>query len=169
LLSAIFLVGLATAVPVVALSTQYDRERFISITMKLENAPLDPKLEADRRWAMNWLIKAPDVSVNVCLAPLGGVSQESYSHGLEVIAQYTFAMGQVVIQHPDVANRPEDQQLAGVEGALNAYQSILRSEPAARSPILDKLVQLRARGELREFVRRALPECSGEAEAISTP
>src|SRR4051794_10008072 len=122
--TAAFLVaGLACATsvgaPAHAQSSAEDRERFVSITRKLQEAPLDRMLQADRQWAMQWLLEAPDVSVNACLTPLGGASMTKYSHSAEIVAQYTFAMAAVVIQHPEAANDHQSQQLAGVEGALN--------------------------------------------------
>ena len=172
-LSGIFVSLLALAMPAVAQSTvrssSADRQRFVLITTNLEKAPLDPRLRADRQWAMQWLTEAPDVSVNACLTPLAGMSQKTYSHGVEIIAQYVFSMATLIIQHPQTGNNPEAQQVAGVEGALNAYRSILKSDPADRSAALDKLLSLQSRGELRGFVRKALPSCSGDGGEVHLP
>jgi hypothetical protein len=150
-----------------ARSSPQDRERFVSITEKLQEAPLDPALQADRQWAMQWLLEAPDVSVNACLTPLGGASLTKYSHSDEIIAQYTFAMAALIIQRPDTANDPQAQQLAGVEGGLNAYRSMLGADPKAKSADLDKLLEMQKRGELPGFIRSSLSRCyTGKGEEV---
>jgi hypothetical protein len=72
------------------------------VTQSLEAAPLDPRLRAERAWAMQWLIDAPDVSVTACLDPLGGMSIRSFDHGDEIIAQYTLSMAAFIIKHPEL-------------------------------------------------------------------
>jgi hypothetical protein len=47
-----------------------------------------------------------------------------------------------------------------VEGALNAYRSILRDKPEAKSPTLERLRQIQSRGELPGFIRKAWTRCT---------
>ena len=143
-------------------SSPGDRERFVSITRNLEEAPLNPNLKADRAWALSWLTDAPDVSVNVCLASLGDMAQSKYPYDGQIVLQYTFSMAALVIEHPETVNDPNAQQLAGAEGALNAYRAILRDEPDAKSPTLEALLETRTRGELPDFVRKAAIRCSAK-------
>jgi hypothetical protein len=128
----------------------------------MELAPLDPNLQADRAWAMQWLTEAPDVSVSVCDDPLGGVIKSDYPHAPEILAQYMFSMAVWIIEHPEGVNNPNAQQLAGVEGALNAYRSILRDKTAARSPALDKLLATQSQGGLPDFVGKAWGRCANK-------
>ena len=164
---------LACATPAVAqsngLSSPEDRARFVSITQKLQEAPLDPKLQADRQWAMQWLTEVPDVSVSACLAPLGGIPSTKYVHFNEIIAQYTFAMATLIIQHPEATSDLQAQQLAGVEGGLRAYRSMLGADPKAKSTELDKLREMQGRGELASFVRNSLRDCEGKGEQVHLP
>jgi hypothetical protein len=139
-----------------------NRERFISITKSLEEAPLKPSLKSDREWALAWLTNAPDVAVTVCAAPLGGLVQTNYRYGSEIVVQYMFSMASTIIEHPETANDPNAQQLAGVLGALNAYRSILRIEPEAKSTALDTLLATQSRGELSDFVQKEWIRCSTE-------
>jgi len=115
---------------------------------------------------MQWLTEAPDVSVSACLAPLGGASLAKYGHFNEIIAQYTFAMATLIIEHPEAANDLQAQQLAGVEGGLTAYRSMLRADPKAKSIELDKLLEMQRRGELPGFVRSSLKGCGGKGEEV---
>lgn len=143
-------------------SSPEDRQRFVSIVQSLERAPLNPGLQDDRKWALQWLMDAPDVSVNVCADPLERVSDKNYAHAGEIVVQYTFAMAAFIIENPGKPNDPEAEQLAGVEGALNAYQSIRTAQPEDKSPALEKLLGMQNRGELPAFVRKAFLHCSAK-------
>jgi hypothetical protein len=140
-------------------SSPEDRQRFVSIEQSLERAPLNPSLRDDRNWAIQWLTDAPDVSVNVCLDPLGGVSEKNYVHTPEIVVQYMIAMAAFVIENPAKANDPDSQQLAGVEGALNAYRSMRAAQLNDTSPALEKLLGMQSRGELPGFVHKAYLRC----------
>jgi hypothetical protein len=73
-----------------------------------------------------------------------------------------FSMAALVIEHPEKANDPSAKQLAGVEGALNAYRSILRDKPEAKSAALETLLQIQSRGGLPDFIRKAWIRCSAK-------
>jgi hypothetical protein len=143
-----------------ARSSPEDRQRFVSVTRALEQAPLKPGVKADRAWALEWLINAPDVTVTVCADTLGGLVQSHYPYAGEILLQDTFSMAALVIEHPETANDPNAQQLAGVEGALNAYRSILRDKPEAKSSTLEALLQTQSRGGLPDFIRKARIHCA---------
>jgi hypothetical protein len=137
-----------------------DRRRFVSIARQLEEAPLEPRLEAEREWALEWLTETPDVTVNICGDALGGLLGSQYRHGGEIVVQNMFSMAAFMIEHPEAVNDPVAQQMAGVEGALKAYRSILRVNPEATSPALDSLLQTQSRGALPDFVREAWTTCA---------
>jgi hypothetical protein len=162
-LSAALLALLVCVTPASAQTNEHsspeDRQRVVSIAHNLERAPLDASLQHDRQWAMQWLIDAPDVTVNACLDPLGGVSQKEYAHVPEIIAQYTVAMAAFIIENPAKENDQDAQQLAGVESALNAYRAMRTAQPDAKSPTLEKLLGLQDRGELPGFVHKAYAHC----------
>ncbi|HEX8626090.1 MAG TPA: hypothetical protein VF782_13575 [Allosphingosinicella sp.] len=143
-----------------ARSSIEDRRRFVSVTEKLGQAPLKIGLAADREWALEWLTDAPDVTVTICPDALGGLVGSNYLHAGEIILQNSFSMAAFLIEHPEAANDPNAQQLAGLEGALKAYRSILRDAPDAKSAALERLVQTQSRGQLSDFVRKAWRRCS---------
>ncbi|HEX8262853.1 MAG TPA: hypothetical protein VF547_08265 [Allosphingosinicella sp.] len=143
-------------------STPEDLRRFVSVTRNLEQAPLEPALKADREWALTWLTNAPDVTVTICADALGSLVKSNYRYAGEIILQNSFAMAALAIEHPEKANDPNTQQLAGLEGALNAYRSILRDKPEARSSALDGLLKTQSRGELPAFVQKAWIRCSAK-------
>lgn len=141
-------------------SSPEDRQRFVSVTRSLEQSPLEPALKADREWALAWLTDAPDVTVTVCDDAMGGVVQSDYPYAGEILLQNMFAMAVHLIQHPEAASDANAQQLAGAEGAVNAYRSILRTKPAAKSPALEILLQAQSKGRLSDFTREAWIRCS---------
>lgn len=143
-------------------SSAEDRRRFVSIAGQLEEAPLDRRLAAGRVWALGWLMEAPDISVTICANLWSGLLEEDYSHGDVILLQSSFSMAAAMIERPDMANDPIAQQMAGAEGALEAYRSILRSTPRARSPFLDALIRTQSRGELRDFIGNAWQACSSQ-------
>src|SRR5215472_262723 len=149
-------------------STAEERARYVAIAQKLERAPLDPELRPEREWALRWLIEVPDINVSVCTAPLGEFMKKKYKYSPEVVTQLTFASGQFIIEHPEQAKDATAQYVAGVEGALRAYQSILKVKPEAKSRELDELFQKQTQGTLAEFVRDAAGKgCGGGASSHS--
>ncbi len=134
-------------------STADERQRFLQITRKMADAPLDPGLRADRDWALRWLIEIPDINVDVCNAPLGDFMNAHYKYTPQIIGQLTFSTGAFIIEHPDKAKDRDAQYVAGIEGALHAYQSILKIKPDATAKQLDDLLEKQKKGTLAAFVR----------------
>ena len=46
-------------------STPAERQRFLALTRKLEQTPLDKSLYAEKTWAKKWLEDIPDINVNI--------------------------------------------------------------------------------------------------------
>jgi len=155
-------VGLAPPSASDARSSPGDRQRLVSIARALEQAPLKPGAKADRKWALDWIVNAPDVSVTVCQYTLEGVVENDYRFAGEIMFQDMFAQAAFAIEHPEAANDANAQHLAGVEGALNAYRSILRDKPEAKWPALETLLQIQSAGTLPDFIRAALVRCAAK-------
>jgi hypothetical protein len=141
-------------------SSAEDRRHFVAVARQLEEAPLEPRLAAERQWAFDWLVEAPDVSITMCAELWSGLLHENYAHGGEILVQSSLSMAAAVIDRPDIAGDPIAQQIVGAEGALRAYRAVLRDRPEDHSPFLDALVLTQSRGQLRDFVSNALPRCS---------
>jgi hypothetical protein len=153
---------LCAAAPPAAGSSAADRERFVKVVHMLERAPLDPALKEARGWALDWLIQAPDVSVELCLESLNGMANGKYAYAPELTVQDSLSMGAFAIEHPEAANDAVAQQVAGAEGALLAYRAILKDKPGAHLAALDGLLEIQARGGLADFERDALKRCSAK-------
>lgn len=152
--------GLMPASALGQASSAEDRRHFVAVVRQLEEAPLEPRLAAERQWAFAWLVEAPDVSITMCSTLWSGLMDENYPHGGEIIVQSTLSMAAAIIDRPDIAGDPIAQQMAGAEGALRAYRAVLRDRPEAHSPFLDALLLTQSRGHLRDFVSSAWPACS---------
>jgi len=141
-------------------STPEERKRFLEITKKLEQDPLNEALRTDRAWALKWLEDVPDVNVNMCTPVLGNLGDSRYRYAPQVGAQFGLAMASFIIEHPNQANDLNAQYMAGVEGALRAYKSILKTQPMAVSAQLEALTDLQDKGKLEKFVQERAKECS---------
>lgn len=140
-------------------STPEERKRFVTLVHKLEKTPLDESLTSEVRWAVGWLNDVPDINVTVCPNPLGRFVLESYRYRSRISTQFALGMAAFLIEHPQKAADNTATYLAGVESALKAYRSILKSKPEAKSNALDELVGKEAEGELEDFVRDASRGC----------
>jgi len=135
-------------------STPEERQRFLTITQKLQNDPLNKELRSEREWALRWLIEVPDVHTRLCPGVLGDFSKSKYKYSPEITGQLTFSSAAFVIQNPDQATDDVAQYFAGAEGALNAYNAILKTKPDAKSKPLDDLVEKQKQGQLKSFVEQ---------------
>jgi len=149
-------------------STAEERQRFLGLTRKLEQNPLDKTLYADKKWAKQWLEDIPDINVNICAPVLFGVDfiREQNKYTPQLSYQATFAEAAYIIEHPDKKNDTTAQYLAGVESALKAYSAIVKSEPGAKSKALDDLLEKQKQGKLADFVRDASKECDDRKEGM---
>jgi len=102
---------------------------------------------------MLWLIKVPDIHVSLCSSVLGDYFKYKYSSELTV--QLSFSQGAFVIEHPEQAGDQKAQYVAGAEGALKAYSAILQQKPKAKFKLLDDLLEMQAKGQLKAFVEDA--------------
>jgi hypothetical protein len=149
-------------------STPEERKRFVTLVHRLEKTPLDESLDSETKWAMQWLDDIPDITVNICWAPLGHFLMEGYRYDARIRAQFILGMGAFQIEHS--AKQENEIYLAGVESALKAYRSILKSKPDATSQNLDKLQAMQDDDTLQKFVRDASKGCEGDEDmALAAP
>ena len=149
-------------------STKEERQRFLNLTRKLEQSPLDKSLYDEKKWAKKWLEDIPDINVNICAPILFGVDflAEQNKYTPQLSYQATFASAVYIIEHPDKAGDLDAQFLAGVESALKSYSAIVKSEPQAKSKALEALLEKQKQGKLADFVRSASKSCQDKKEGI---
>jgi hypothetical protein len=69
-----------------------------------------------------------------------------------------------MIEHPEKAKDRVAVNVAGVEGALRAYQAILKAQPRATSSGMEELARKQKAGTLVKFVTDASKDCTVEGD-----
>ena len=133
-------------------STPQEREQAVRLARGLESEPLHRDAKKAREWFTFWLIQVPDISVELCGDYLGPVAGSKKDYSSEIFTQMMYSSAAFIIEYPDRAKDRVAVNLAGVEGALKAYEAILKEKPKARREFLDGLVARREKGELRAYV-----------------
>ena len=149
-------------------STAEERQRFLSLTRKLEQNPLDKSLYDEKKWAKKWLEDVPDINVNICAPLLFGVDfvREQNRYTPQLSYQATFGSAAYIIEHPDRKGDTEAQFVAGVESALKSYGAMVKNDPRAKSKALDDLLEKQKQGKLADFVHAAGKACEDKKEGI---
>ncbi len=134
-------------------STPEERAKAVEVTRTLESDPLGKDAKELRPWLFKWLTDVPDITVSPCPGLLGPVFGSKKNYASEIFFQTLPASAAFIIEHPEQASDKVLVNLAGLEGALRTYQSILKTAPKARWPFLDDLVARREKGTLEAYVR----------------
>ncbi|MFI5176511.1 MAG: hypothetical protein ACHQKY_16750 [Terriglobia bacterium] len=146
-------------------STPEERATAVRGAHLLESDPFNPEAKKIRQWFTLWLIQIPDITVQMCtdyLRPVYEAKDKNYS--TEIAIQMTFSSAAFIIEHPDQASDKIAVNLAGLEGSLKAYESVLKVKPKAKSEFLDGLIAKREKGELKAYVEEvAKTKCKGKS------
>ena len=116
----------------------------------LEERPFDKDAKKIRGWAVGWIIETDKVSVKVCSLIL--TLEKKYKYNGELMAQYTVGMAAFKLANPERAADEDAAQLAGIESAIVAYESMIKTEAKAKNSFMDQLLAKRADGSLAQFV-----------------
>jgi hypothetical membrane protein len=140
------------------LSTPEERAKAINIARSLERDPLAKDAAAKRQWLLNWIIEVPDIRFKSCVGLLSPGVGNQYRYSAEVNQQIVFSAAAFKLEHPDHLRNDTGAYIAGVEGALRAYEMLMKSVPDAKLAFLDDLVAKRDRGELADHVAKLAKE-----------
>jgi hypothetical protein len=137
-------------------STTEERARAVQIAKALRSDPLSDGNTKDREWLVRWLIEVPDISVKLCGGILGdmGDSKKSPYPGA-LLATMLASEAAYVIENPDKARDNAAVYLAGIEGALDAYQAIRNKDSSFHAKQLDDFSTNREDGKLAEAITSA--------------
>ena len=145
-------------------STAEERARAVKVARELEEDPLGKDAKDNRQWVIQWIVDIPDITVTECDDFFGKIPKTPRGHMREIVSQMVISMAAYMIEHPDKAKDEQAVALAGLLGALKAYQSILKQDSAARWGYLDKLIQMREQGKLDDYVAETRRKCGREQE-----
>jgi hypothetical membrane protein len=135
-------------------STPEDRVRFVTLVRALERDPLAANANATRQQIREWMIEVPDIRFKVCPDLLGHAVGTEYRYSREVNLQVLLSGAVLTIEDPGKARNDVAVYTAGVEGALRAYEALVRSMPDAQLAALDDLIAKRDRNELVDHIAR---------------
>jgi tetratricopeptide (TPR) repeat protein len=139
-------------------STPEQRAKFIEFARSLEADPLGKDAQKIRAASVQWLSEVADIKIEVCdLLP--DLLQSKKNYGTELFGQTIISSGAFVVAYPDLTDDHLLVNTAGVVGALDAYQAILKSHPEAKWPLLDDLLQKSTTGDLPAYVQDATVKC----------
>jgi len=141
-------------------STPEERARAVQVAKSLRMDPTSSSIQQDREWLIKWLIEIPDMSVKLCggmLGDLGDSKKSPYPGAL--LATMLASEAAFVIENPDKSKDTSAIYLAGVEGVLDAYQSIRGKDASYRAKQLDDFSQKRSEGKLADAVNSATKKC----------
>jgi hypothetical protein len=145
--------ALPSAAKMRTLSSTEGASRVVDYTRSLEDHPLAKDSLEKRMWLSEWIVKAPDLNVDVCCKELSSLEaiNNTYSQQLRMQAMYSQAAFQ--LEHPKVKDTAAIQA-AGLAGTLRAYRAIQKFDPSAKYPVLDDLMSLERKGKLQKYVER---------------
>jgi hypothetical protein len=165
---AIFLIGSLTPRTAAAQtrgpSTPEERARAVKVAHELEEDPLAKDAKDRREWMIQWIVEIPDITVDVCFEYFGALPDPPKGHSAEITKQMVLSSAAFMVEHPDKAKDEQAVALAGLLGALKAYQAILKQDSASRWAHLDKLIQMREQGKLDEYVSETRRKCGRDQE-----
>jgi len=139
--------------------TQDERARLVKSASNLERDPLAKEAPELRKWALTWLIDHPELDFNVCTSFLAPLLKSTHRYSAEINQQMVISSGAFVIEHPDQMHANDAVYLAGLQGSLAVYESILGSVPEARLHFLDDLVERRNKGKLPAYIASEKKGC----------
>ena len=131
-------------------STAEERARAVKVAHELEEDPLAKDAKDNREWVIQWIVDIPDITVNVCFDYFGKMPNPPRGHSREIVRQMIISSAAFMIEHPDKAKDEQAVATAGLLGSLKTYQAILKGDPDARWPYMDKIIQMRDQGKLDE-------------------
>lgn len=141
-------------------STVEENARVVKLALASDIDPIATMSSADGRWFEKWADEVADYS----FGPDAGSSWFESGAAKGDLARvvrfhHTVSTAAYQVQHAmfDPLRKKEDMEaktLAGVEGLLRAYETLLVKRPENRSQALDEAIVLRDKGGLADFVKK---------------
>lgn len=139
-------------------STAEERAEFVALVRLLEREPLAENAPATRQRLQDWVTEVPDIRFKVCTDLLGDALGDDYPYSREVNFQVVLSGAVLTLEDPGEARDDVAVYTAGVEGALRAYEVLVKSRPDGHSATLNDLLEKQRRGELANHIARLAKE-----------
>jgi hypothetical protein len=136
-------------------TTAEERAQAIEYVRSLEENPLAKDGLAKRMWLTEWIVEAPDFTVNACCKELASLDKVNNTYSNQLRMQVIYSQAAFLVQHPEEKNAAAIQA-AGLAGTLRAYRAIQRFDPTAKYPLLDNLIVLEKQGKLQQYVQKKI-------------
>ncbi len=143
-------------------ATPEEQERVVQLAAAADKDPLGTMASADGRWFEKWADEVPDYMFGPDNGVFWVMTKAAKGELKRVVRfQHTVSTAAFQIRHHMLDPKKDPAQmeaktLAGVEGLLRAYASLLAKNPDNRSAKLDEAIAIRDKGGLAAFVK-ALP------------
>ena len=140
-------------------STPEERKQALEYIHSWQADPLGPNARDQFGWVLKWFTQVPDQTVHVCMI-LDKLPKGDNKDGATIFGGAFMGQAAFVLENPDKKSDLQAEYLAGVEGALNVYAALVKSNAKDREPYLDDLIHRREAGTLAQFVHdRAATSC----------
>lgn len=148
-------------------STPAERARVVQMAKEAQGDPLAIQ-QRDGAWLEAWIESIPDVTLPA--SPLESwlsiASQATIREA--TVFQYLASVMAFQIEHPDQAGQRSASDLAGMQGVLRAYETLLRQDKLHRSAKLDAALAARRQDRLPAFLATLSGRNAG-MEATTSP
>ena len=143
-------------------STPEEQARVVQLAATADKDPLGTMASEDGRWFEKWADDIPDYMFGpdsgaywfMTKAAKGDLKRVLRFH--HTVSTAAFQVKNHIADPTKDPAQMEAKTLAGVEGLLRAYESLLAKNPENRSAKLDEAIEIRNKGGLPAFVK-ALP------------
>ena len=147
-------------------STPAERARVLRMATEAQHDPLALQ-QRDGAWLRAWIDDIPDLTLDASALDgwLNIAPQAATREALRF--QYLASVMAFQIDRPDQAGQPGASDLAGLQGVLRAYETLLRQDKLNRSAKLDLALIARGQDSLPAFLATLSGRNAGIAAATS--
>lgn len=144
-------------------ATAEEKERIVKLAAAADKDPIGVMRSAEGRWFEKWSDEVPDYMFGPDAGVFwfhNGVAKADLARVLRFHHTVTTAAFQVQKNIADPMRDPavmEAKTIAGIEGLLRAYESLVAKNPENRVAAIDDLVAIRDKGGLQDFVKKLPP------------
>lgn len=144
-------------------ATAEEKERVVKLAAAADKDPVAVMRSADGRWFEKWAEEVPDYQFGPDAGVFwfhNGVAKADLMRVLRFHHTVSTAAFQLQknISDPMKDNATtEATTIAGIEGLLRAYESLVAKNPENKVAAIDDLLEMRKNGKLAEFVKKLPP------------